>query len=239
MKTNRGLRSFPGFRALAVTGLLLSGLFAGCAGKPMPGTPEFKERIKKGDIIVWATPVGSKGLNLITAAGAAKASIQGGWDIITDVEKFPEFVFRFERAKVLEVRNPKNPRENRLISFYLDAPWPFSNIDANVEYICNDDTFSCDLRAVEGNVVEMWGGLRLEDWGDGYTYVLFQVFADFGYDNVPSSAINETAEIVIRTWADNIKKRASQEPWVNMPRKVKKAMQPGEIKTEGLDDLMH
>jgi len=212
---------------------------AGCAGKPMPGTPEFKQRVKDGDIIIWATPVGSKGLSLITASGAAKSSIEGGWEIITDVEKFPEFIFRFEEAKVLEVRNPKKPMENRLVKFYLDAPWPFANLDLKVEYTCNEDTYSCDLRAVEGNVVEMWGALRLEEWDDGYTYVLFQAFADFGYDNVPSAAINETAELVIKTWADNIKERALQEPWVSKPKRQKKIMQPGDVQTEGLDDLMH
>lgn len=227
-----------GMTALAACVASLT-LLVGCAGKPMPGTPEFKEQIRDGKIIIWATPVGSKGLNLITAAGAAKASIQGGWEIITDVEKFPEFVFRFDRATMLEVRNPKKPLENRLVNFYLDAPWPFKNLDINVEYICNEEAYSCDFRAVEGNVVEMWGAIRLEDWGDGFTYVLFQTFADFGYDNVPSASINKTAEFVIRTWAKNIKERALTEPWVNMPLKEKKVFQPGEIKTEGLEDLMH
>ncbi len=226
-----------GTRSVLILTLLL--MPAGCGGKPVIGSPEFRQQIRDGKIVLWGTPMGSKGLVMITAAGAVKASSQGAWDIFTDVEHFPEFMYRMEKASVLQVRDPANPVVSRLINVSIDVPWPFANINVNADYICNEAGHICDLRVVEGNVVEMWGSFRLEDWEDGYTYVMFQLFADFGYDDLPPSAVNEVAEIISRISAQKIRDRMLSEPWVNMPRKQKKRVQPGDVRIDGLDDLMH
>lgn len=228
-------RRATGLMALATLWTVL----ASCSGKPVPGSPEFRERIRKGDIIVWTTPVGSRGLNLVTAAGGAKASVQGGWEIILDVEKYPEFLFGMLETKIVEVKSPNSPTAHRILEFYINAPFPFRNIRTKVDMTCNEETLSCDFFAIEGNLREMYGGLRIEDWGDGFASITFQTFADFEYDNVPAKVINGVTEWVVRRWADDMKSRVLKEPWFSMPRKQRKQMQPGEIKTEGLDDLLH
>ncbi len=100
------------------------------------------------------------------------------YDLVMDIEKYPEFLPWCKQAKIIEVISPNNLRADLLVNFKNF----FEKYRSDVKHGKEQDVYFIDVVAIEGPFKKLVNKWRIRDLEDGKCEVEF--FIDFEFNSI-------------------------------------------------------
>lgn len=184
---------------MRLAGLTMALLLAGVAGtvtadSPYEPSPTELAALERGEILVRLREVPGSAIKEGKALGLIDAAPERVFQVVTDLEAFPEFMPHVRQSTV------EPQADGSLVNYqYLDLPFPIRDRYYKIRVVHRvEETHrgrvwrsSWTYLPGSGNVVENYGAWTLRDYG-GRTLALYQVFTDPG-GWIPAWAANRAS----------------------------------------------
>lgn len=127
------------------------------------------------------------------------ASVERIFEVVCDVESYPDWMSAFKLAELIEQDEEGRPRR---AAFEVDAR--IKTVTYTLEYEYTADSIS--WRSVDGNVKQIIGSYKLEPAGDK-TKVTYAYSIDAGFP-VPGFMRRQGVKMMVSSALNDLKKRA-------------------------------